>query len=326
MQNGTYFNKFLEHFRNTRRLFKSIERWLFLEEKATYRSGKLILFSCYPTLATKTKTWRGWGTQRLLVFICRSNCIVPSVYTNSENALAVLHFVAGHHSGEHVVADVAMIEPDAGRVGHHVSGDHLRGCYGQDIGALTRNQHGVSVPMRRVRVVEVAERGYVPANAIAFLHGHQGHVAIDVSVDGPLDVGGRKARGGDGTGDSGCRGHAEFFTLDALGVGGVVADVVIQVPALVFVDGDIHVHKFVVHIFGPAVGKRHALPRDDEPAEQTGSYIAQFIAMRMVEPEDRAWIVWSGAGTLGNLPGVGMGGAGCNTAIRLIRTARVVVV
>src|ERR1035441_936681 len=25
----------LEHFRNTRRLFKSIERWLFLEEKAT---------------------------------------------------------------------------------------------------------------------------------------------------------------------------------------------------------------------------------------------------------------------------------------------------
>src|ERR1039457_6361348 len=73
MQNGTYFNKFLEHFRNTRRLFKSIERWLFLEEKATYRSGKLILSSCYPTLATKTKTWRGWGTQRLLVFNCRSN-------------------------------------------------------------------------------------------------------------------------------------------------------------------------------------------------------------------------------------------------------------
>jgi len=25
----------LEHFRNTRRLFKSIERWLFLEEEAT---------------------------------------------------------------------------------------------------------------------------------------------------------------------------------------------------------------------------------------------------------------------------------------------------
>src|ERR1019366_7556706 len=38
-----------------------------------YRSGKLILSLCYPTLATKTKTWRGWGTQRLLVFICRSN-------------------------------------------------------------------------------------------------------------------------------------------------------------------------------------------------------------------------------------------------------------
>src|SRR5665213_3324739 len=29
----------LEHFRNTRRLFKSIERWLFLEEKATQHSA-----------------------------------------------------------------------------------------------------------------------------------------------------------------------------------------------------------------------------------------------------------------------------------------------
>src|ERR1039458_7045813 len=44
-----------------------------------YRSGKKILSSCYPTLATKTKTWRGWGTQRLLVFICRSNRALSAV-------------------------------------------------------------------------------------------------------------------------------------------------------------------------------------------------------------------------------------------------------
>jgi hypothetical protein len=42
----------LEHFRNTRRLFESSERWLFLEEKATLR--------------------------------------LLSVYTNSENALACI--------------------------------------------------------------------------------------------------------------------------------------------------------------------------------------------------------------------------------------------
>ena len=54
------------------------------------------------------------------------------------------------------------------------------------------------MPMGRMQVVEVAERGDIPADVIAYLHGHQGHVAVDVSVDGPLDVGVDKALVGDG--------------------------------------------------------------------------------------------------------------------------------
>ena len=70
----------------------------------------------------------------------------------------------------------------------------------KNVGALASDENCVAVPVRRVCVVKVAERGDVPAHLIAHFHGHHGHVAVDVSVDGPLDVGGNKARvGGDGS-------------------------------------------------------------------------------------------------------------------------------
>ncbi len=77
-----------------------------------------------------------------------------------------------------------------------------------------RDQYGVAVPVRRVRVVEVAERGHVPADVIAYLHGHHGRVAVDVSVDGPLDVGVGKAGAGDGAEDAGGSDGLEFVAIE----------------------------------------------------------------------------------------------------------------
>src|SRR5580698_9010702 len=101
--------------------------------------------------------------------------------THSSGCSAGQDLVAGHHAGEHVVGDVAVIEPDSGIVGHHVGGDHLGGCDVQHISPLAAHQHGVAMPVRRVSVKEVAKSGDVPAHVIANFHGHHGPVAVDVS-------------------------------------------------------------------------------------------------------------------------------------------------
>src|SRR5262249_52948605 len=138
------------------------------------------------------------------------------------------------------------------------------------------------MPVRRVGVVEITERGDVPADGVVFLHGHHGRVAVDVSVDGPLDVGAAEAGFGDGAGNSGGGENAEFGLLDSLGIGGVIANVVVEIPAFVFVDRDIHGNEFTVDVFGRAVWTGHAAARDHEAAEQSGGNVAQLIAVGVV--------------------------------------------
>ncbi len=63
----------------------------------------------------------------------------------------------------------------------------------------------------------------------------------------------------------------------------------------------------MVDIYGPAIGKRHAAAGDHNDAEKAGGYVAQFVAMRVVQPEDGTGVVGTGSGAIGNLPGVGVG-------------------
>jgi hypothetical protein len=138
--------------------------------------------------------------------------------------LVIRDLIAGHHAGQHMVADMAVEEPDARRVGHHVGSDHLRGKDVQDVGALAGHGDRIAVPVGRVRVVEVAERRDVPAHVIALVHDHHRHVAVDIAIDRPFDVGGRKAGGGDGAGHAVGRERAEISAMHAIGIGGVLAD------------------------------------------------------------------------------------------------------
>ncbi len=219
-----------------------------------------------------------------------------------------------------------MIEPDAYRVGYHVGGDHLRGDNGQHIGALAADQDGVAVPVRRVRVVEVAESGHVPAHVIVFVHHHHGHVAVNVSVDGPLDISVGKARAGDGAEDPGCGDGLEFVPVELGGIGNVGLDVVVEIPALVFVEGDEDGDELLVHVLGMTVGPGHAAAGDDDAAEQSRGHVAQLVAVGVVEPEERAWIVGAGSGAIGDGPDVGVRGAGSDAAVGFVFPAGAVVV
>jgi hypothetical protein len=52
-----------------------------------------------------------------------------------------------------VIADVTVIQPNAGHIGFHIGRDHLRRSYNQNVRSLARYQHGVAVPMRRMRIL-----------------------------------------------------------------------------------------------------------------------------------------------------------------------------
>jgi hypothetical protein len=57
--------------------------------------------------------------------------------------LARRHLVASVHSRQHVVANVAVVGPDAGRISHHVRRPYLRGGHKHNVGALTHDEHGI---------------------------------------------------------------------------------------------------------------------------------------------------------------------------------------
>jgi hypothetical protein len=46
-----------------------------------------------------------------------------------------------------VITDVAVIEPDTGRIRNHVRSDHLDRSHRQNIGALACDLHRITVPV-----------------------------------------------------------------------------------------------------------------------------------------------------------------------------------
>jgi hypothetical protein len=74
--------------------------------------------------------------------------------------------------------------------------------------------------------------------------------------------------------------------IHALGIGGVVPNVVVEIPTLVFVQRDEDGNELVGDILRAAIGKRHAAAGDDDDAKEAGGDIAKFIGVRVVEPEN----------------------------------------
>src|SRR6185437_3675681 len=118
----------------------------------------------------------------------------------------------------------------------------------------------------------------------------------------------------------------ELRPVHALRIGAVSADVVFQVPALVFIDGDKHGDELVIHVLRPTIRERHAAPRHDDAPEEARGYVTELVRVRMVEPEDRARVVRSRPSPLRYLPHVSVGGTGRHAAVLLVRARSAVVV
>ena len=63
-------------------------------------------------------------------------------------ASAVCHLIPCIHSCHHVIADMAVVEPDARRIRNHISGDHLRRGESENVRALAGNQNAPNLRRR----------------------------------------------------------------------------------------------------------------------------------------------------------------------------------
>src|SRR5260370_33132510 len=84
------------------------------------------------------------------------SCPYRTKYGKSPERRLLFDLVAGHHAGLHVFVEVAVEHPDAGIVGDHVHGFHLRGRDENYVGAFAILQDHVAVPMRSVQVQSFA--------------------------------------------------------------------------------------------------------------------------------------------------------------------------
>jgi hypothetical protein len=89
--------------------------------------------------------------------------------------------VASDHASGHVVADIAMEEPDAGTVGDHIHGFHL-GRSVNHICSLAVKIDDLAIPMWCVEVVGISGRQKILAHALAFFHREYRHVAEHVAM------------------------------------------------------------------------------------------------------------------------------------------------
>ena len=89
--------------------------------------------------------------------------------------------VARLHPGHEVRTDMAVEEPGARIVGHHVGDDHSHRQEARDIRAHVLRVNGVAVPVRRVDF-EVRRGHQVPAHAFAHSDVQHRQVAVEVPV------------------------------------------------------------------------------------------------------------------------------------------------
>src|SRR5262249_28592705 len=92
-----------------------------------------------------------------------------------------------------------------------------------------------------------------------------------------------------------------------LGIAGVSVNVVLQVPASVFVVDHEQADEFAVHVLGTPVRQGHSFAGDQDHADEAALYIFRLVGMGVVEPHHGAGIAGPGPGTLWDLPDISVG-------------------
>ena len=77
-----------------------------------------------------------------------------------------------------------------------------------------------------------------------------------------------------------------FILVHALGILGEGLDVVVEVPARVFVEDQEKTDELTVHILGVAFRAGHASRGNDDRPDQAAGYVALLVSMRVIEPHD----------------------------------------
>ena len=133
---------------------------------------------------------------------------------------------------------VAVVHPCTDIVGNHVCGYHLRRREQNDVCAISIYGHHVSMPVRSVKVEAIAQADQIPPHMVALAHGHHRHIAVKITIDSQTNV-----RGNETAPDNGkiaiCIAWASVELLHCFGLSGVGLDIVVEVPAIVFVNQEV---------------------------------------------------------------------------------------
>ena len=178
-----------------------------------------------------------------------------------------------------VIVDLAMKQKEAGHVGNHVGGFHCRRQDREHIRPRVVVVHQVAAePMGRMEIRDITHIEQIPAHTLALLHDHHRPVAVEISVDGELEV---------GFCESVARErdvhvlivHVGVSLVQRLLVGGadVGGHVLIHIPALVFVERGKEREDFSVDVLGHAVGVHLASASHDDGAHQAGSHVFVLV-------------------------------------------------
>src|SRR5258708_24029118 len=143
---------------------------------------------------------------------------------------------------------------------------------------------------------------------IVFVHGHHRHIAVKIAVDSQANIRSNETASYNRKIAVRVRG-AVLELVHCLRLGGGGLDVVVQVPAIVFVDEEERSHKFAVYILGSAIRTGHTLLGDDDGANQSGVGVVTLEVGGVIGPDDRTAVVVPWAGTLRHFPDVGLGPA-----------------
>src|SRR5438034_11828389 len=125
---------------------------------------------------------------------------------------------------------------------------------------------------------------------VALVHGHHGHVAVKIAIDSQTNIRGNETASDNGKIAIRIAGVA-IKLVHRLRLCGVGLNVMVEIPAVVFVDEEERSHELAVNILGSAIGTSHTLLGDDDGSNQPSICVMTFKIMRVIEPNDRTGVV-----------------------------------
>src|SRR6516225_8370400 len=231
--------------------------------------------------------------------------------------VGIEHPVHGLHAALHVVVHVTMEHPRAGHIWNHVSSHELSRPDGGDyVHILTTNAHQVSMPVRSMKIKPHAHGHHVPTHVLALAHGHDGTVAVHVTVDGVFEIAHCEAMPEGQIGIAIRVRRYEFEAIELDRIGDMGTDILIEIVALVFVHDHEKGEELVINVLRRTVRAAHPASGDYNGPDEPGIHVFRLVVMRVVDPHHCTASLRARSGLFARDPGVHVRFAGRDQAIR----------